>query len=69
MCGGPKSLVEHIGTFVVAMATEMSMSSKTADSRVRKPSRMNAPNTISTTPTKGATVAGSGMPIFAKRPT
>jgi hypothetical protein len=30
------------------------MSNGNADNRVRKPSMMNAPNAISTTPTKGA---------------
>src|ERR1035441_1303949 len=55
-----KPLSSSIGTFVVAMATEISMSNGTADNRVRKPSRMNAPNEISTTPTKGATIRGSG---------
>jgi hypothetical protein len=63
-----KPLSSSIGNFVVAMATEMSMRSGTSESRVRKPSKMNAPNPISTTPTKRAIVARSGIPIFAKRP-
>ncbi len=49
-----KPLASIIGTFVVAIATEISMSNGNADNRVRKPSMMNAPNAISTTPTKGA---------------
>ena len=58
-----------IGIFVVTMATTMSISSGIVANRVSKPIIKSVPQTISTTPTKGAKNCGYGMPIFIKRPT
>ena len=44
------------------------MVSGIAASRVRKPKIISAPQTISTTPTKGPVISGNGIPILAKRP-
>jgi hypothetical protein len=40
-----------------------------AVNRVNRPSKMHAPQTISTTPTNGARISGAGMPILMNRPT
>ncbi len=66
---GQKPWCNSIGTLVVAIATEISMISGTAASRVSKPASTSMPNTISTTPTNGAMISGAGIPIFANRPT
>src|SRR5262245_35826781 len=58
-----------MGTFVVEMATSMSIIMVTAAKRVSRPRRKRTPQTISHTPTKGAMTCGTGIPILAKRPT
>ena len=62
------TLLMIIGILVAAMATEMSISSKMAPNRVRKPSRSNDSQAISTTPTNGPVKSGNRMPVLANRP-
>jgi hypothetical protein len=64
-----KPLSNSMGILVVAMATEISIESGIAASRVREPAITKVPKTISTTPTNGPVNEGSGIPILAKRPT
>jgi hypothetical protein len=66
---GQNPCVRSIGSFVVAIATMMSMISGIAASRVASLISTRVPQTISTTPTKGAIVSGAGIPIFTNRPT
>lgn len=63
-----KPAADNMGIFVVIIATLMSMISGIVVSRVNKPMIKSVPQTISTTPTKGARNCGAGMPIFIKRP-
>lgn len=58
-----------IGIFVVAMATSILMMRGMTASLVNIPMRTRQPQTISTTPTKGAIISGAGIPIFTNRPT
>src|ERR1022692_669770 len=58
-----------MGIFVVRIATLISISRGRAASRVSNPSIKSEPQTISTTPTKGAENCGAGMPILINRPT
>jgi hypothetical protein len=58
-----------IGKLVDRMATPMSINNGMAAILVRKPTRITAPKTISTTPTNGPVRCGAGiMGIFSKRP-
>ena len=46
----------------------MTIMSGIAASRVRRPTMISAPQTVSTIPTKGPIRSGKGIPILAKRP-
>lgn len=52
----------------MAIATPIVISRGIVANAVNKPTIKSKPHTISTTPTKGATYCGQGIPIFAKRP-
>ena len=57
-----------IGTFVVRIATLMSIYNGIAVRLASSPAISIAPPTISTIPTSGAKNRGSGIPMLAKRP-
>jgi hypothetical protein len=65
----PWLALTNSGTFVVAMAIVITMSSGTAVTFVQKPNSTKIPHTISKVPTKCAAKEGCGNPIFVKRAT
>jgi hypothetical protein len=65
----PWLALTNSGTFVVAMAIVITMSSGTAVTLVQKPNSTKIPHTISKVPTKCDVKEGCGNPIFVKRAT
>ena len=63
-----KPLFKRTGSFVVAMATSMSMMSGMAARRVASPPRSKTPHDLDNAD-EGRRRVGAGMPIFTNRPT
>lgn len=59
----------NVRSFVVVIATSITMIIGAAASRVKNPTRSIRPHVISTNPTNGARTSGDGIPILANRPT
>src|SRR3990172_4604106 len=64
-----KPLSIRIGIFVVEIATSILIMRGMAARCVNSPRSTSNPQTISTTPTKGAIISGAGIPILMNRPT
>src|SRR5579872_298274 len=60
--------LDSMETFVVAMATQISITNGIVANRVSNPTITIVPQTISTTPTNGPKNWGAGIPILANRP-